>query len=400
MKKNDVFSYLAYALMLVLGICIGLLVLRPELTNGSTYLTMHPFLLIFLSIIAGIVITALILELGHLVGAKIGKYKIEGWICLGIGFKKDKNDKNKFFVGGYDGLTGETNVTPLDKEKSNPRISIYFSLLFILIEIAIFAGLVVFSSVKVSGGETNFYWIKPASIIVLTIVGIVLIYDLFPAQLDSKNDGYLITIFNHKVNVVAYNEMLLMNEKITKGLPVEDAHIYDEVTDFTSKINDITLYAKLDEGKYDEALDILEKTLKSEDKVSSSVFLTAEAQKIAILLDNKPLEEAKKYYISLPIDVKKHITALNNAPSIRAYVLANGLINESYSETENALNKVHDVYRKLPKDKKDIEKKLLKLAMDKVLCAHQDWDFSDYGYSLNKCEDNENINNVDNKEQK
>ncbi len=386
MKKNDTFGYIAYALMLALAVCVGFFILRPDFASGASYLTMNVFLLVFLSILVGIVFTSLLLELGHLLGAKIGHYEITAWICLGIGFKKNKDGKKKFFLGNFDGLTGETLVTPKDTKKSNPRISIYMSLLFLLLEIAAISGLLVFGLAKIKAGETGYYWIKPASEVVLTIIGMILVYDIFPAPLDAKNDGYLITILNSKINVIAYNEMLLAEDKLSRGLPVGDLPIYDEVTDFTYSVNDVTLYADLNKGDYEEALTIIEKTLASKDKVSTSLYRTAEAQKIAILLDTKPLEEAKAYYIALPLDVKKHLSALSSAPAIRAYVLANGLVEESIGETEAGLNKVHDVFRKLPKEKKTVEKKLLKLAMDKILSAHPDWDFSDYGYSLEKNE--------------
>ncbi len=393
MKKNDTFGYLAYALMLALAVCVGFFILRPDFASGASYLTMNVFLLVFLSILVGIVLTSLLLELGHLLGAKMGHYEVTAWICLGIGLKKDKDDKNKFFLGSFDGLTGETIVAPKDTKKSNPRISIYMALLFILIEIAAISGLLVFGLAKIKVGETGYYWIKPASEVVLTIIGMILLYDIFPAPLDAKNDGYLMTILNSKINVIAYNEMLLATDKLTRGLPVGDLPVYDEVTDFTYSVNDVTLYEDLNKGDYEAALNILEKTLASKDKVSTSLYRTAEAQKIAILLDTKPLEEAKAYYIALPLEVKKHLSALNSAPAIRAYVLANGMIEESIGETEAGLNKVHDVFRKLPKEKKAVEKKLLKLAMEKILTAHPDWDFSDYGYTLEKKDENVDVTN-------
>lgn len=395
MKKNDSFGYLVYALMLALAVCVGFFVLRGDFSSGASYLTMNVFLLVFLSILVGVVVSALLLELGHLLGAKAGKYEVVAWICLGIGFKKNKDGKKKFFMGSYDGLTGETIVTPKDTKKSNPRFSIYFSLLFMLIEIAVLAGLLVFAMAQIKAGNTGLYWIKPSSEVVLTIVGMILIYDLFPAPLDAKNDGYLITIFNSKVNVIAYNEMLLADDKLARGLPIGDMPIYDEVTDFTASVNDVTLYADLDKGDYQGALEILEKTIASKDKVSSSIYQMAEAQKIAIILDTKPLDEAKAYFISLPRDTKKHLSTLSNAPSIRAYVLANGLLEESFGETEAGLNKVHDAYRKLPKEKKAVEKKLLALAMNKIMAAHPDWDFSDYGYALTK--ENETADTKDDK---
>ncbi len=382
MKKNDTMGYVAYLLMLAIAVCVGFFVLRPDFSAGTTYLTISPYILVLLSILIGIVFTSLVLELGHLLGAKIGKYDVTGWVCLGLGMKKKKDGKKKFYAGNYDGLTGETIVSPLDSQKSNPRPIIYMGLLFLFIEIVICVAMLVFSSSRINNGDTSFYWLKASSEVVLTVAGMVLVYDIFPTALDSKNDGYLITILNNKTNVVAYNEMLLAEDKLARGLPKGDTPVYDEVTDFTSSVNDITLYDYLDKGDYDAALKIVEKTLVSKKKVSASIYNYAEAQKVAILLDTLPLEEAKKYFIALPLDVKKHIASLSNAPSLRAYVLANGLVEESIGETEAALNKTHDAFRKLPKEKKAVEKKLLKLAVEKVLLAHPDWDFSDYGYSV------------------
>lgn len=382
MKRNDTLGYLVYALMLAMAILVGFFVLRPDFSSSSANFTMNVYVLVLLSILVGVVITSLFLEVGHLLGAKIGGYEITAWICLGLGFKKKKDGKKKFFAGNYDGLTGETTVTPKDADKSNPRPMIYMGLLFLFVEIVAAVCLLILSLASTKSGNNGLYWLKPASEVVLTVACMVLVYEYFPAPLDAKNDGYLMTILNNKVNVSAYNQMLLAEDKLARGLPAGDTPVYDEVTDFTAAVNDVTLYADLDKGDYEGALSIVEKTLACEKKVSTGVYRLAEAQKIAIILDTKPLEEAKKYFIALPVDVKKHIAALNSAPAVRAYVLANGLIEESIGETEAALNKVHDAFRKLPKEKKAVEKKLLKLAMEKVLAAHPDWDFSDYGYTL------------------
>ncbi len=386
MKKNDTMGYVAYLLMLALAVCVGFFVLRPDFSAGSTYLTISPYILVLLAILIGIVITGVVLELGHLLGAKIGKYEVTGWVCLGLGMKKKKDGKKKFYAGNYDGLTGETIVTPIDTKKSNPRPIIYMGLLFLFLEIIICVVMLVLASSFIKNGETSYYWLKTSSEVVLTVAGMVFLYDVFPSALDSKNDGYLITILNNKTNVIAYNEMLLAEDKLSRGLPKGDTPVYDEVTDFTAAVNDITLYDYLDKGDYAAALTIIEKTIACEKKVSTPVFRYAEAEKVAIMIDTLPLEEAKKYFIALPLDVKKHIASLSNAPSVRAYVLANGLIEESIGETEAALNKTHDAFRKLPKEKKAVEKKLLKLAVEKVLTAHPDWDFSDYGYTINKDE--------------
>lgn len=381
MKKNESLGYLAYALMLVIAVCVGFFVLRTDFSNTSNY-AMNVYVLVLLSILVGIVLTALLLELGHLLGAKIGRYEVTGWICLGLGTKKKKDGKRKFFVGNYDGLTGETIVVPLDANKSNPRPIIWMGLLFLFLEVLAAVGCIVFAMYRINVGDASLYWLKPAAEVVLTVACMVLLYDIFPAALDAKNDGYLVTILNNKVNVEAYNQMLIAEDKMSRGLPAGDTPVYDEVTDFTAAVNDVTLYRLLGEGNEEEALKIVEKTLACEKKVSQAVFRYAEAQKVAIMLDTLPLEKAKEYFVALPLEVKKHIASLSSAPAVRAYVLANGLVEESFGETEAALNKTHDAFKKLPKEKKAVEKKLLADAMNKVMVAHPDWDFTDYGYEL------------------
>lgn len=395
MKKNESLGYLAYLLMLVVAICVGMFVLRSDFS--STYassISVSSYALVIIAIVVGIIVTAVFLEVGHIVGAKIGRYDVQRFVILGIGRKKKNNGKWVSYFGSFDGLTGETSVTPKDVKKSNPRPIIYMGLLFLFLEIVICVILLVIAMSSLNGGDSTLFWLKPASEVVMTIAGMVLIYDIFPAAIDSKNDGYLMTILNNKVNVEAYNQMLIAENNLARGIKSETNIVYDEVTDFTAAVNDVALYDCLDKGQFDDALKIVEKTLACQKKVSSSVYRVAEAQKIAIILDTKPLEEAKKYFIALPVETKKHIAALNSAPAIRAYLLANGLVEESIGETEAALNKVHDVYRKLPKEKKSVEKKLLKASVLKVLEAHNDWDLSDYGYKLEETKKEEPSSNV------
>jgi hypothetical protein len=101
------------------------------------------------------------------------------------------------------------------------------------------------------------------------------------------------------------------------------------------------------------------------------------AQKCAIYLLKKPLGEAKQYYIDMPLDDKKYIASLSTSASVRAYLLISGLVEESYSESEEALNKADQALRHSG-DKRPIETALLKDALDKVAEAHKDWDFTSY----------------------
>lgn len=75
-KKNDFAVFMAYVVMFALALILGIVIIRPMLVNYDSTGAINPYLLVVISIVAGIVLNAILLELGHLVGAKIGKYRI------------------------------------------------------------------------------------------------------------------------------------------------------------------------------------------------------------------------------------------------------------------------------------------------------------------------------------
>jgi len=312
----------------------------------------------------------------------MGHYKVTSWICLGLGWKIGKDGKKHATAASFDGLTGETKAIPMDVKKSNPRHMIYMPLLFLLLEVA---GLATMVAICRSMGDVN----NPGSdphimawavfgVIILAVAGMIYVYDIFPAPLDAKNDGYLLTILTNDTNKEAYNQILVAEDKMANGLPVGDTPVYDSVTNFTSRVNDVTLYQRLSKGDYEGALAIVEKTIACKNKVSESIYEEAMTQKTALFLMSRPLEEAKQFYIDLPLSDKKHIAGLNSAPCVRTYVLVSGLVDESQNEVEEALKRSYAVLKKAGSDKKPIELALLNQSLAMVSKKHPDWDFSDY----------------------
>ena len=352
MKKNDVMGYIVYALMLGGAVGVGFGVIRPILNDTSVAkeLPMPGILLILLSVLVGAVLSAVVLELGHVLGAKIGGYKITSWNCLGLCWKRGKDNKFKFGFGGFDGLTGETKVVPNDVEKSNPRPMIFMPLVLFLIEVVL--------------------------CVVLMVLGQ---NDIFPAALDSKNDGAYILIFNNKTNVQAFNQILMAEDKMAHGEDIGETQVYESVTDFTVKLNDVALYKALQDKNYDEALRINEFTIKCKNSVNSKVYLNAVAQKMALHLYLNPFEEAKEEYIGLKLEEKKFIANLSTGPAVRAYILISGLVEESEGETKLAMDKAESAIKTSGEDKRAAEEYLMKEALKKIVAKHKDWDFSEYG---------------------
>ncbi len=377
MKRNDSLGYLVYLIIIALAVVVGVVVIRPDFVNYSKDLTMHPALICVLSIVVGIIVSALFLEIGHLIGAKAGHNKVVRWIVLGMGFDVKDDGKKHFVFKEFDGLTGETQAIPTDIATSNPKKSVYFGLLGLFIEIIVSVVLVVVGTVKASSG---LIWLKISGEILLTIGVMILIYDFFPAALDGKNDGYLMMILNTKTNKEAYNSMILSNYLTSKGKEAPDIKVYDEVTEFTASVNDVTMYKDLAAHDYEGVIEISQKTIDAKKKVSGTTYANAVAQKLSAIIMSKPIEESKEYFINMSMDDKKKISQLNSIQCIRAYVLANGVIEESESETRTGLDNIQGKLRKVMKEYKEIEKKSLLEAVEFIHKKHPDWDFSDYSF--------------------
>ena len=378
MKKNDVMGYIVYALMLGGAVGVGFGVIRPILNDTSVAkeLPMPGILLILLSVLVGAVLSAVVLELGHVLGAKIGGYKVTSWNCLGLCWKRGKDNKFKFGFGGFDGLTGETKVVPNDVEKSNPRPMIFMPLVLFLVEVVLCVVLMVLGQNSTAHGMKTLYIV---GLVVLTVGLLIFVYDIFPAALDSKNDGAYILIFNNKTNVQAFNQILMAEDKMAHGEDIGETQVYESVTDFTVKLNDVALYKALQDKNYDEALRINEFTIKCKNSVNSKVYLNAVAQKMALHLYLNPFEEAKEEYIGLKLEEKKFIANLSTGPAVRAYILISGLVEESEGETKLAMDKAESAIKTSGEDKRAAEEYLMKEALKKIVAKHKDWDFSEYG---------------------
>ncbi len=391
MKKNEAMGWIVYILMLGIAALVGFVILRPELSTNGSSLPINSILYVVIMVVAGILLSAILLEIGHIIGAKIGGYKIIKCNVLGMQFKKEKDEHMHFsFSFSFDGLTGETAIAPKDGAKANPRHVIYAPLVVFLLEVATCVTLIVMGKAFYNDNPALWESMYVAGLIILTIFVLVNVYNIFPAALDSKNDGYLMTILNNKTNVEAYNNLLIAQEKMALGQELPETPIYTEVTDFTNSLNQVAVYKALKDKNYDKALEINEYSISSKKTVSSKVYNNAVAQKLSIHLLTGDFETAKEEYVSLPLDEKKFIANLGTAPAVRAYLLVSGLVDESETEAKAALGNADKAIKDSGEEKKDIELDLIKESLKKVADAHPDWDFSDYSFGEEKKETKNN----------
>ena len=377
MKKEDSSGLIVYLIIIALAIVFGFTVLQTHNGDGLTTFSGFTYVLyIIVSVLVGVIFNAVLFELAHIIGAKIGKYKILSVNILGFCFYKD-GDKTKFKFTSYDGLTGETKIVPKEGmvEKANPYPFLFFGSLFFAIEAV--AVMVVFSVYRNTSGILSdvAYGVLTAGAIGL----VVLLYNIIPMRIDSMTDGYRLTMVSNPKNKAAFNELLRVEYEIAQGNDDVEVKVFEEITNFTADLNLNKVYALLDKKQYKEAEEILEKIIAAKEEVSEKVYIRARAQKIYIDLYTRNLEEAKEYYEKeVPVSERREISNDVSMASIRAYLLMSGLLDKSRSECIIALNNVYRAFKHTPKNRQQTEVTLFNEALQKVVDAHPDWELEGY----------------------
>lgn len=371
MKKNDFATFFVYIGMIAIAVLVGFFVIRPtiEQTNAGT----SGIVFTVLFVVLGIVLNSLLIELGHFLGAKTGHYDVVGWVCLGIGWKKKADGKWKFGFSGFDGLTGETKMVPQDIKNSSISGLVFFPILFYLVEII--AGIIIIAiSDGLASDNASFAFLKLFMVCAMATGGMVYLYDYFPAHLDSVTDGYRMIAFNKPVNREAYNRMLLNQYNLEMGRPVSDKHVYQDITDLTASVNMTQVYNCLDKNDINGALNILQLTIDTENKISSITRNTASVMKLSLILSTSKKDVGAKYYEQIENDLRSYISELNDGPSLRSYLLVTGILEGTETETNYALSKALRILSKEEDMAKPAETKLLKLTIQRIATLHPNWE--------------------------
>ena len=371
MKKNDFATIIAYALMIGLAVMMGLLIIKPILEQyGATInASINSILLIVLSLVAGILVNALLVELLHLAGAKAGKYEILSFVILGIGFKKNK-EKRKFGFHTFEGLTGETKVRPLDVKTSSLGLYVFFPILGFVVEAIT---LMVLNSVGERGGA-SLAWLRVMALTMLAVGGMVFIYNMFPAHLDTDNDGFLLMLLTKPANKFAYNNILERQYCEAFGLPAPAPVVYDDITEFTGNENLHLVANLLVEGKSQEAEKILDIHLNPELRIPSSIHNESMAYKLAILLERKDKNAGKKYYDELSDNDRSYIASLVSMAACRCYILISAYVENSENECNYAIDKVSAILKHTDPEVLEAEKSLVDSEVKEIRQIHISWE--------------------------
>ena len=374
MKKNEFATFLAYIAMFVAAVAIGIGAIKPVLENYGADLLISPIALIIIALIIGVLFNAFGLELMHLAGAKSGKYRVRSWTVFGIKFTK-KDGKRKVGFGGYEGLTGQTKVVPLDREQSSLSAFISLPIIFLFVEVI---ALIIIINVCTGLEKTDpkMAWLHVSALTVLATAAIIFIYDLFPAHIDAANDGYLLMLLTKRANRVAYNDLLLQETALEEGTKAPNIPVYDDITDFTAYLNFLAVYNLLAQGKMKEAVVILDKIYGEESRASGSVQREAIALKLATLLEKPDKMDGRKFYSELDDDEKRYISLIETMSALRAYLLIASFCEPSDLEANYALEKVEKVLSGSDPVYVETEKSLVQLDLDLTRKEHPTWDLT------------------------
>ena len=382
MKKEDLTGMIVYVFMLAIALMFGFTILKEY--SGTSGLGSYFILFVLGAIIAGTIVSCVAVELGHIVGAKIGRYEILFVNVMGFMFYK-RDNKFRFKFGGFDGLGGETKIAPKDGEKpSNPTPYLLFPSLFLVTLMIVFIVLfITFNNVALGIKTAPLTRVGYFLLTMAIISAMLFVYTIFPAQLDTKNDGYRLKLISNPKNKEAFNELLRVEKAIADGDSNVEIKTFEQITNFTADLNLNKVYALLDNEKFEDAIPFVQAILDNKDSVSSKTYIRTKALYIYILINIKPLEEVLEYYNKeVLLDERKVIAADISMPSVRAYLLMSGLLDKSESETFYALDHVTKAYKRTPKNRQPIELRLYNKALKMVIEAHPKWELE--GYILNE----------------
>lgn len=384
MKREDVISLLVYALMIVIAVMVGYFVVGQQLFanfTGGDGGSGGKIAWALLLVVCGIILNVALIELGHMLGAKISGYKYFSVNMLGLCFYK-KETKWKVKFSNFDGLTGETKIAPV-KETASPRWYSLMPLIFYAVETVIL--MTVFNVLLnligdsyASAEHQTMLLICIMCVLFVTIGGMLTLYNIFPAKLDTTNDGYRLTLLSKKENVQAFNELMRIECAYAENKELTDMKVFDEINNFTCSINLYTVYKHLKDKNYNEASILLDKMINEKAKISKETYCSVVAQKMFIVLLTQDYQTAKTYYDAhIDQNERRYISNDLSMPSIRAYMLISSILDISEHEARYAKSRVKKALKRTLPGRVKVEEELYQLALDKVNQVRPEWHIND-----------------------
>ncbi|MFA6855399.1 MAG: hypothetical protein WCR35_03780 [Bacilli bacterium] len=376
MKKSDFETLLVYALMFVIAIFVGMTVIGPALDKLELTSTTSRYAFAIISILLGLIFNIVLFEVGHIIGAKIGKYRVRSMNVLGLCFYKIKN-KWRFTFRSFNGLTGETKIAA-KSDKASPKMYSWFPLILYVIEVI--ALITAYSLIpEPSTNDVPIAaFIKYSSLIFVAIGGMIMLYNIMPFQMDTMNDGYRLALISKPINVQAFNALSVIEEKNENEEELDQVVAFEEITTLTSQVNLIAVYQRTYQADLETAGLLVDELVANKNQLNIEVAARAAAQKVYFLLQNNDLEAAEAYFMNtMDKETRKFVGNDLALPTLRAYFLYSGLVSKSVSECAYVLGRLQKAKsREVNRNVIDAENVLFKASVAQVRLANPTWEFA------------------------
>ena len=368
MRKEEIASLILGFLILAAGIIVSITVYNKTIgTCPPTH--MNNILFTFIVIVVSLIFHVIMLEVLHMLGAKLGGYKVVSVNIFYFCFER-KMGKLTFSFKDFDGLTGETKIAP-KREKVSLKPYIWVPFFAYAAELA---GCIVLCSNLSANGAANIRWLAPAALMFVIISSMFAVYNFIPFKLETMTDGYRLVLLSKPANIQAYNEYLAIQDLQRNGQEAPEMKIYEEITEYTAEINLINVYNHLQKEEYKEAEEIVDMMLADPKKLEPYTYNHLISQKMYISIMSKDIEEAKKDYDEVADDkVRRFIANDTSMESVRAYLLISGILEKSHGETNYAIQKKPKAMKRALQSRAKEEDELFERALKKVYEAHPKW---------------------------
>jgi hypothetical protein len=321
MKKEDILTLVVYAMMVAIAIFVGVNIIAPAfvilgITGVSQYI--YATITIFFAFLMNVIL----LEFGHILGALAGGYRIQTVNILGLAFIFSPQGL-RLRLQPYEGLTGETIVVPKAK-KLKPKLFLWGGLIVYVIEM-------VFAFVIGYGLFDQSQWGRYASVVVIAVGGMLMIYNFMPFKLDTVTDGYKLATLTTSKGNEAYDELQRIEKMYKQGKSPKPFKVFKEFNNINVQIYFHKIYQAMVDEAYDEASADLKKLAASPrlgETLQQKIFIL---QTYITFIEKKP-KAASSHYYGLDSKQRKYLSNDNNMSTLSTYLYVAGLIEESYSE--------------------------------------------------------------------
>jgi hypothetical protein len=342
MKKEDLFTLIVYAMMVAIAIFVGVNIIAPAFVIlGITGVSQYVYATI--TIFFAFLINVVLLEVGHILGALAGGYRIQTVNVLGLAFIFSPQGL-KIRIQVYEGLTGETIIVPKAK-KTRPKLFLWGGLLVYVIEM-------VLAFVVGYGLFDQSQWGRYASIVVIAVGGMLMIYNFMPFKLDTVTDGYKLATLTTSKGNDAHVELQRIENMYKLGKSPKPFKVFKELNNLNVQIYFHKIYQAMVDEAYDEAKADLKK-LSESPRLGETLQLKIFVLQTYITFIEKKPKAAATFFYGLSSKQRKLLSNDTNMSTLSTYLYVAGLIEESYSEAtytferqEVSIKKIHESGRK------------------------------------------------------